>query len=56
MVDIALGIIEIVAGLGIDPAHRTHHLGREQDVLDRHDLGEQIDTGGGRLLLSARPR
>ena len=45
MVDIALGVIEIVAGLGIGPAHRTHHLGREQDIVDRHDLGEQIDTG-----------
>src|SRR5271165_3312674 len=34
-IDIALGIVEILPRLRIDAAHRAHHLGSEQDVVDR---------------------
>src|SRR4051812_24321555 len=48
--DIALGVVEIIAGLGIDAAHGADHLGGEQNILDRHDLGEEIDA---RLVVDA---
>src|ERR1043165_9493799 len=44
-VDVAPGVVEVVAGLGIDAAHRTDHLGREQDVVDRQDPDQEIDPG-----------
>src|SRR5262245_36651968 len=33
-VDVALGVVVIVTGLRIDAAHRAHHFGCEQDVVD----------------------
>src|SRR5204863_6483730 len=32
-------------GLGIDAPHGTHHLGSEQDVVDRYDLQEKLYSG-----------
>ncbi len=32
-VDVSLGVVEMVAGLGIDALHRADRLGREQDVV-----------------------
>ena len=43
--DVALRVVEMVPGLGIDAAHRADHLAGEQDVLDRNDLRQQIDAG-----------
>src|SRR6516165_9596120 len=42
--DIALRIVVVEAGLGIDPAHGADHLAGEQDVVDRNDLCQQIDA------------
>src|SRR5882672_9411501 len=44
-VDVALGVVVVVAGLRVDAPHRAHHLGGEQDVVDGDDLGQQIDAG-----------
>ncbi|MNI46312.1 hypothetical protein D3C73_1007690 [compost metagenome] len=49
-VDITLGVIEIVSGLRIDPAHGTDHFGTEQDVVDIDDLEQEIDA---RLMIDA---
>src|SRR5262245_2812834 len=37
-VDVALGVVVVVAGLRIDAAHRAHDLGSEQDVVGRNGL------------------
>src|SRR5262245_24200276 len=44
LVDVALGIVEVMPGVWVDALDGTDHLGSEQDVLDRHDLGQQLDT------------
>ena len=49
-VDIALGVIEVMARFRIDPAHGTDHLRAEQDVSDVDHLGEQVDA---RLVIDA---
>ena len=49
-VDVALGVVVVVAGLGIDAAHRADHLRGEQDVLDRDHLEQQVDA---RLVVDA---
>ena len=49
-VDVALGVVEIEPGPRIDALHRADHLRGEQDVVDRHDFGEQIDA---RLVIDA---
>src|SRR5690606_8540359 len=50
-VDVAPGVVEVVAGARVDAADRADHLAGEQDVLRRHDLGEQVDA---RLVVDAR--
>src|SRR5579883_2107239 len=45
LVDIPLGIVETEAGLWIVALDGADHLGSEQDIVDRHDAGEEIDTG-----------
>src|SRR5699024_11352979 len=41
VIDVADGVIEVVAGFGIDGADRSDHLRSEEDVL-RRDRGEQF--------------
>src|SRR5438132_13022286 len=45
LVDVALGVVVVVTRLRIDAAHRTDHLGGEQDVVDRDHLRQQFLTG-----------
>src|SRR5215831_14711307 len=49
-VDVAPGVVVMVAGGRVDAAHRADHLAREQDVVDRNDAGEQVDP---RLVVDA---
>src|SRR5580698_9087984 len=44
VVDIALGVIKIEAGFWVDALDRADHLRGEQDVVDRHDFGKEIDA------------
>ena len=44
-VDIAAGIIEVMAGFRIDAADRADHFRGEQDVLDRDDARQKLDAG-----------
>src|SRR5439155_25106287 len=44
-IDVALRIIEVMSGLRINASHGSHHFRSEQDVLDRHDLQQQLDAG-----------
>src|SRR5581483_1922421 len=44
-IDVALGIIEVEPGLRVDALDCAHHLRGEQDVVDWHHFGEQIDAG-----------
>src|SRR5215204_6474180 len=44
VVDVALCIVEVEPGLRIVPLHGADHLGGEQDVLHRNDLGEKVDA------------
>ena len=44
-VDIALRVVEVVPGLGVDAAHRAHHLRGEQEVVGRDDFEQQVDAG-----------
>jgi hypothetical protein len=48
--DVALGVVVVEAGLGVDAAHRADHLAGEQDVVDRDHLGQQVDA---RLVVDA---
>ncbi len=48
--DIALGVVVVIAGLGIDATHCPDHLGCKQDVLDRDHGIEQVDA---RLVIDA---
>jgi len=50
-VDVALGVVEVVAGLRVDAPDGAHHLGSEQDVIGVDDLKEQVDAG---LVVDAR--
>src|SRR6476659_2751266 len=50
LVDVALGVVEAEAGLWIVAFYRAHHLRGEQDVVDRHHTGQQIDA---RLVVDA---
>src|SRR5450432_434691 len=43
--DVAPGVIVVVARFRIDAAHRTDHLAGEQDVVDGNHLGQQVDAG-----------
>src|SRR5258707_614634 len=45
VVDVALGVVEILSGLRILAAHRADHLRGEQDIVDRHHLGHEVDAG-----------
>jgi hypothetical protein len=49
-VDVALGVVEVKPGLGVDAAHRADHLRGEQDVVDRDHLEQQVDA---RLVIDA---
>src|SRR5215469_11143815 len=44
-IDVALGVVEIVAGERIDAAHRAEQLRAEQDVVGRDDLEQHLDPG-----------
>src|SRR5262249_3929656 len=44
LVDIALGVVVVVAGLRIDALDGADHLRGEQDVLDRDDAGQELDA------------
>ena len=44
LLDVALGVVVVMPGLRIDPAHRADHLRGEQDVVQRNDLGQQFLT------------
>src|SRR3546814_6187490 len=50
LIDIALGVVEIVAGMRVDPAHGTDHFAAEQYVLVLDHIGEQVDP---RLVIDA---
>src|SRR4051812_33707987 len=41
-VDVALGVVEVVARLRVDAAHRSHHLRGEEDVLVWDHLEQQV--------------
>src|SRR5262247_2389530 len=43
-VDVALGVVEVEAGLGIHALHRSVDLLREQDVVRRNDLEQELDA------------
>src|SRR5450631_1969606 len=43
--DIALGVVIIETGLGVDAADSADHLGGEQHVVDRDHLGQKVDAG-----------
>src|SRR5688572_9555268 len=42
--EVALGVLVMVPGLRIDALDRAQHLRREQDVIDRDDLRQQLDA------------
>src|SRR5579859_2300844 len=44
-VDIAAGIVEVIAGFRIDAADRSDHLRGKQDVFDGDDLCQKLDAG-----------
>ena len=48
--DVAARVVEVVARLRIDAAHRADHFAGEEDVLDGNHLGEQVDA---RLVVDA---
>src|SRR5204863_6632407 len=43
-VDVALRVVPVVAGLGIDAPHRAEHLRGEEDVVDVDHAAEKIDA------------
>lgn len=43
-IDVALGVVEVIAGLWIDAAHCAHHFRAEQDVVDVDDFEQQVDA------------
>src|SRR5690606_33681365 len=43
-VDVLLGVVEVVTGTGVDVTDSADHLAREQDVLGRDDVGQQVDA------------
>src|SRR5436190_4093455 len=42
LVEVALGVVVMMPGLGIDALHGSQHLGGEEDVVGRDHLGEQL--------------
>src|SRR5699024_1908074 len=50
VIDVADGVIEVVAGFGIDGADRSDHLRSEEDVLRRDRREEFVDA---RLMIDA---
>ena len=50
-VDVAAGVVVVVAGLGVDAPHRAHHLGGEQDVVGGDHGQQAVDA---RLVVHAR--
>ena len=44
VVEVALRVVVVVAGVGVDAADGADHLRSEQDVVDRHDVDEQVDA------------
>ena len=49
-VDIAFGVVEIMAGRGVDAPHRADHFRPEQDILVLDDVRQQVDA---RLVIDA---
>src|SRR5262245_6254258 len=43
--DVALGVVVVETGFGIDAADRADHFAGEQHVVDRNHLGEQVNAG-----------
>src|SRR6185437_2123806 len=41
-VDVAAGVVEVVAGLRVDAAHRPDHLRAEQDAVRVDDREQQV--------------
>src|SRR4029077_9294173 len=48
--DVALGVVIVVASLRVDPPDSADHFAGEQDVVDRDHLGQKIDA---RLMIDA---
>ena len=46
-IDIATGIVEVMAGFRIDAADRADHLRSKENVVQWNDLEEQVDAGHG---------
>src|SRR5581483_459822 len=44
LIDVFLGVVVIVAGVGIDAAHRTDHFRGKEDIVNGDDLGQQLDA------------
>src|SRR6185437_10777837 len=44
-VDIAAGVVEVIAGLRVDTADRADHFRGKQNVLDGDDLRQKLDAG-----------
>src|SRR3954467_14064260 len=44
-IEVALRVVPVEAGLRVDPADGTQHLGREEDVLDVDHVAQERDTG-----------
>src|SRR5215216_793533 len=45
LIDIALGVIVMTPRFRIDALDGAHHLRGEQDIVDRDDPGQQLDSG-----------
>ena len=43
--EVASRVVVVMAGVGIDAAHRADHLRGEQDVVGGHDLQQELDAG-----------
>src|ERR1700736_2006692 len=43
-VEVSLRVVVVVPRLRIDASHRSHHFGAEQDVIERHDFQQQLDS------------
>src|SRR6266478_2678919 len=45
LIDVALGVVVVVAGLRIDAANRADHFRGKKNVIDRDDLRQQLLAG-----------
>src|SRR5690606_13065637 len=44
VVDVALGVVEVMTGFRINTTYSTHHFGGEQDVFVVDYVQQQVDT------------